>query len=66
MEGWSDSIVGIGNKAIHYFKDGVSLCGRKKVDRGHRHFDKSDRNLSDKYSGHCVLCIKKQRQLIEK
>ncbi len=65
MEGWSDTILGR-NNSIHYYKDGVSLCNRKKVDKGHRCFDKSDRNFSDKYSGHCVLCIARQRKLIEK
>jgi hypothetical protein len=59
-EGWSDSIIRTNSLVIHYYKDGVSLCGRSRVDNGNIHYDKSEKNINDKYSCHCVLCIKKQ------
>jgi hypothetical protein len=64
-EGWSDSIIRTNSLVIHYYKDSISLCGRSVVDNGNLHFDKSARNLTDKYSNHCVFCIKKQLKLIE-
>lgn len=57
-EGWSDSIIGTGT--IHYYKNGKSLCGRAVVNNGHKIFDDSTRDLNDRYSCHCLLCIKKQ------
>jgi len=60
MEGWSDSIIRTNNLTIHYYKNGISLCKRSKVDNGNRHFDKSKKDISDAYSHHCKLCIKKQ------
>lgn len=59
-EGWSDSMIRTNTCTIHYYKDGISLCGRSEVDLGNRIFDKGKRNPSDAYSYHCKLCIKKQ------
>jgi hypothetical protein len=59
-EGWSDSFIRTNNCTIHYYKDGISLCGRSKVDTGNKHFEKPLKNENDKYSRHCVLCIRKQ------
>ena len=62
-EGWSDSYIRTNTSTIHYYKDGVSLCGRSKVDLGNRHFEKGEKNINDAYSHHCKLCIKKQAKI---
>jgi len=59
MEGWSDSIISR-TKTIHYYKHGVSLCGRKPLDKGNRLFDISPKTKSDSYSHYCKICISKQ------
>ena len=61
-EGWSDSIITYKNP-IHYYKNGVSLCGKAVIDNGHKNFDKSKKYLNDKFCGYCVLCIKKLIEL---
>lgn len=63
MEGWSDSILGNTRKSIHYYKDGVSLCGRSNIDSGHNHFDISPKVASDSYSYYCKICIRKQNNV---
>jgi hypothetical protein len=63
MEGWSDSLIRTSTLTIHYYKDGVSLCGRSYTDNGNRFFDKTKKNKSDAYSHHCKLCIDKQNKL---
>jgi len=57
-EGWSDSI--ISNSKVHYYKDGISLCGKKYVDNGNRNFEI---RTGSKYFNDCQLCIKKIKEL---
>lgn len=59
-EGWSDSSIRTLSLIIHYYKDEKSLCGRSKTDMGNKYFDKSLKDITDAYSHHCKLCIKKQ------
>jgi hypothetical protein len=59
-EGWSDSTIKTSTLTIHYYKNGVSLCGRSKIDLGNKHFDKRLKDINDAYSYHCKFCIKKQ------
>lgn len=66
QEGWSDSLIRTKSLIIHYYKKGVSICGRSKVDMGNKHFETSKKDISDAYSHHCKLCIKKQNKLISK
>lgn len=56
-EGWSDSI--ISRSKTHYYVDGVSLCGRKGVDRGNRNFEI---RTGSKFFNDCELCIKKLKE----
>ena len=58
-EGWSSSVIGY-RRHSHYYKNGISLCGRMETDNGHKYFDKSKRTKGDSYSYHCKICIDKQ------
>ena len=64
-EGWSDSVIRTTTLTIHYYKGGVSLCGRSHVDLGNRHFNTDRKHLSDAYSHHCKMCIKKQIKMLD-
>jgi hypothetical protein len=66
QEGWSDSFIRTNSLIIHYYKKGVSICGRCKVDMGNKVFETSKKDINDKYSQHCKLCIKKQNKSISK
>ena len=60
MEGWSGSYIGYtASTRIHYFKNGISLCGRKRQDSGHLHFDKERAGSPKSYD--CMFCIKKRK-----
>lgn len=58
--GWSDSLIRPKNSKIHFYKDGVSLCGRSVVDKGNKTFETSKKDKSDVFSGFCKICIEKQ------
>lgn len=55
-EGWADDISKYKAKT-HYYKDGVSLCGKAIEKPYMRNFNKE--KFASKYSCDCVLCIKK-------
>lgn len=61
-EGWAEDISSHGLR--HYYKDGVSLCGRAKEKHFFRNFDKE--SLGYAFAEDCKLCIKKKKELVEK
>jgi hypothetical protein len=54
--GWSGNITKK-NRRTHYYKNGVSLCGKERVEKHMRVFDAT--RSGSKYFKDCVLCIKK-------
>lgn len=62
-EGWSDSTIRTTSLTIHYYKNGKSLCGKSYLDSGNIYFDKEKKSLSDRYSYHCKICIRKQNKI---
>jgi hypothetical protein len=56
-EGWS-----LSKGKTHYYKNGISLCGYRKLNVSNRVFD-SER-LGNIYFKDCAICCKKQKELL--
>lgn len=54
QEGWSLSVIKGGK--THYFRNGVSLCGKSKVNRGNKRFDKD--RMGNVFFHDCATCVK--------
>lgn len=55
-EGWSIDVTS--KNVTHYYKDGISLCGRKRLLFHMDKFDKS-KDYSQILGFNCELCLKK-------
>lgn len=54
-EGWANDITTRNRR--HYYKDGVSLCGKAKEKHHMRHFDRDSKGSH--YACDCNTCIRK-------
>jgi hypothetical protein len=61
VSGWSLSTISRGK--THYYKDGVSLCGKRKVDLSNRNFD--SKRMGNIYFHDCGICIKKEMEILK-
>jgi hypothetical protein len=61
-EGWSWNVTD--HNKTHYYKDGVSLCGKAKEKEFMKQFDKT--RIGSKYFFDCMICEKKRKELSEK
>lgn len=58
-EGWSDTVLR-SRKKIHYYKEGVSLCGKSLVTQHNHNFAMGGGSI---YHGNCAICVNKQKEL---
>ena len=64
QEGWAGDMTAPGKARTHYYKDGISLCGKALVKKHMKFFYKE--RVGSKWCCDCVFCIKKQLEMIHK
>jgi hypothetical protein len=61
QQGWCNDITGLSGRRRHYYKNGISLCGKHKVKHFFNIFDPD--SPGDKYTQDCCICIKRLKIL---
>ncbi len=61
QEGWADNITGLYGKYSHYYKDGISLCGKWEQTFFMTNFNKDDLHYSHSY--YCSICERRRKKL---
>ena len=61
QEGWSSDVTAVRAKT-HYYKNGISLCGKAKTKHFMKNFDKE--RVGNKFFCDCGICIKKEREML--